>query len=195
MAMYRAKARGRNTYRFFAVEMTTRAEKFVALEKDLRVALTGRQFDFDFQPVVRLADGALAGAEALLRWHQPLRGAVSPGEFIPVAAETRLIVDIGAWAFGHACRIAAAWCAREGGALPRLAVNVSGRQLWGGFNADFVRGVLAETGFPAERLVFEMTEALLIDEDRRVGAVLRDFRELGIGIALDDFGTGYSARG
>ena len=145
--------------------------------------------------MVRLADGALAGAEALLRWRQPLRGAVSPGEFIPVAAETRLIVDIGAWAFGHACRIAAAWCAREGGALPRLAVNVSGRQLWGGFNADFVPGVLAETGFPAERLVFEMTEALLIDEDRRVGAVLRDFRELGIGIALDDFGTGYSARG
>ncbi|MCC6709045.1 MAG: EAL domain-containing protein [Gammaproteobacteria bacterium] len=195
MAMYRAKARGRNTFRFFAAEMTTRAEHFVALEKDLRLALSRRQFDFDYQPVVRLDDGALAGAEALLRWRHPQRGAVSPGEFIPVAEETRLIVDIGAWALRHACRTAAAWCARDGGALPRLAVNVSGRQLWGGFDGAFVAEVLAESGFPAERLVFEMTESLLIDEDRRVGAILREFRDLGIGIALDDFGTGYSALG
>ena len=195
MAMYRAKARGRHTYRFFAAEMTTRAEHFVALEKDLRQALGRQEFDFDYQPVVRLEDGALAGAEALLRWRQPDRGAVSPAEFIPVAEQTRLIVDIGAWALGHACRSAAAWCASAGGPLPRLAVNVSGRQLWGGFDGDFVRRVLDETGFPAERLVFEMTESLLIDEDRRVGIILRDFHELGIGIALDDFGTGYSALG
>lgn len=195
MAMYRAKARGRNTYRFFAVEMTTRAEHFVALEKDLRLALARQQFDFEYQPVVRLEDGSLAGAEALLRWRHPTRGAVAPGEFIPVAEETRLIVDIGAWGLAEACRTTAAWCAREGGPLPRLAVNVSGRQLWGGFDGDFVAAVLAETGFPAERLVFEMTESLLIDEDRRVGAILREFRDLGIGIALDDFGTGYSALG
>lgn len=79
--------------------------------------------------------------------------------------------------------------------MPRLAVNVSGRQLWGGFDGDFVRRVLDKTGFPADRLVFEITESLLIDEDRRVGSILRDFRDLGIGIALDDFGTGYSALG
>ncbi|MBK6657821.1 MAG: EAL domain-containing protein [Proteobacteria bacterium] len=195
MAMYRAKARGRNTFRFFAAEMTTRAEHFVALEKDLRVALARHEFDFEYQSVMRLEDGTLAGAEALLRWRHPTRGAVSPGEFIPVAEETRLIVDIGAWALRHACRTAVAWCGHGDGGLPRLAVNVSGRQLWGGFDGDFVAGVLAETGFPADRLVFEMTESLLIDEDRRVGAVLRDFRDLGIGIALDDFGTGYSALG
>jgi diguanylate cyclase (GGDEF)-like protein len=195
MAMYRAKARGRNTYRFFAAEMTMRAEQFVSLEKDLRVALAGQQFDFEYQPVVRLVDGALAGAEALLRWRHPTRGAIPPGEFIPVAEETRLIIDIGAWALSHVCHAAAAWCATAGGVLPRLAVNVSGRQLWGGFDGDFVRGVLADSGFPAERLVFEITESLLIDQDRRVGAILRDFRELGIGIALDDFGTGYSALG
>ncbi len=195
MAMYQAKARGRNTYRFFAAEMTTRAEHFVALEKDLRLALARQEFNFEFQPVVRLDDGALAGAEALIRWQHPSRGAVSPVEFIPVAEETRLIVDIGAWSLAQVCRTAVEWCAREGGALPRLAVNVSGRQLWGGFDGNFVCDVLAATGFPAERLVFEMTESLLLDDDRRAGAILRDFRDLGIGIALDDFGTGYSALG
>jgi diguanylate cyclase (GGDEF)-like protein len=148
MAMYRAKARGRNTFRFFAAEMTTRAEHFVALEKDLRVALARHEFDFEYQSVMRLEDGTLAGAEALLRWRHPTRGAVSPGEFIPVAEETRLIVDIGAWALRHACRTAVAWCGHGDGGLPRLAVNVSGRQLWGGFDGDFVAGVLAETGFP-----------------------------------------------
>ena len=195
LAMYRAKARGRHTYRFFAAAMTTRAEHHAALEKDLRLGLGRQEFDFEYQPVIRLADGSLAGAEALLRWQQPERGAVSPTEFIAVAEQTRLIVDIGAWGLDHACRSAAAWCARGGGVLARLAVNVSGRQLWGGFDGDFVRRVLDETGFPAERLVFEMTESMLIEEDRRVGAILRDFRDLGIGIALDDFGTGYSALG
>ena len=195
LAMYRAKARGRNTYRFFASEMTTRAEQFVTLETDLRQALAREEFDFEYQPVVRLADGALAGAEALLRWRPTARAPVGPAEFIPVAEESQLMVDIGAWALRHACRSTAAWCALAGGYLPRLAVNVSGRQLWGGFDGTFVRGVLEETGFPPEALMFEITESLLIDDDRRVGAVLREFRELGVGIALDDFGTGYSALG
>ena len=193
--MYRAKARGRNTYRFFASEMTTRAEQFVTLETDLRQALAREEFDFEYQPVVRLADGALAGAEALLRWRPTARAPVGPAEFIPVAEESQLMVDIGAWALRHACRSTAAWCAHAGGYLPRLAVNVSGRQLWGGFDGTFVRGVLEETGFPPEALMFEITESLLIDDDRRVGAILREFRELGVGIALDDFGTGYSALG
>jgi diguanylate cyclase (GGDEF)-like protein len=193
MAMYQAKSHGRHTYRFFAAEMTARAEHFVAMEKDLRLALGRQEFDFEYQPVVRLEDGALAGAEALLRWFQPQRGGVSPGEFIPVAEQSRLIVDIGAWALGHACRSALSWCVA--GRLPRLVINVSGRKIWGGFDRDFVRRVLDETGFPAERLVFEMTESLLIDKDRWVGSTLRDFRDMGIGIALDDFGTGYSALG
>lgn len=193
MAMYQAKARGRNTYQFFTSAMTDRAEHFVALEKDLRRSIGSDEFDLHYQPVVALDGHGLAGAEGLLRWVHPQRGNISPGEFIPVAEETRLIVDLGAWALRHACERAAAWCATNGGGLPRLAINVSSRQFYGGFDAEFVESVLEETGFPSERLTLEMTESLLIEEDGRISATLDAFRKLGIGIAVDDFGTGYSA--
>ena len=194
-AMYQAKALGRNTYRFFAATMTQRAEQFVAMEKELRRAIGSDEFSLAYQPVIRIADGALGGAEALLRWQHPERGAVPPAEFIPIAEETRLIIELGAWVLRAACRDAHAWCTRADGALPRLAVNVSSRQFFGGFDGDFVRGVLAETGFPPTHLTFEMTESLLIEEDERIVAILTDFRDMGIGIAVDDFGTGYSALG
>jgi EAL domain-containing protein (putative c-di-GMP-specific phosphodiesterase class I) len=195
MAMYQAKARGRNTFQFFTNEMSRRAEQFVTLEKDLRRSLGTSEFDFHYQPVLRLDDGTLAGAEALLRWQHPERGQVPPGEFIPVAEETRLIAELGAWGLRHACRTAREWCRLPHPALPRLAVNVSSRQFWGGFDGEFVHALLAETGFPPECLVFEMTESLLVDEDERVLAILKSFRDMGIGIAIDDFGTGYSALG
>lgn len=192
MAMYQAKAKGRNTYQFFTSAMTDRAEHFVALEKDLRRSVRSEEFSLHYQPVVRLQDASVAGAEALMRWNHPQRGYVSPAEFIPVAEETRLIVDLGAWALKEACERAGTWCA-PGGGLPSLAINVSSRQFYGGFDAPFVAAVLAETGFPAERLTLEMTESLLIEEDDRISATLDAFRQLGVGIAVDDFGTGYSA--
>ncbi|MCB1745933.1 MAG: EAL domain-containing protein [Gammaproteobacteria bacterium] len=194
MAMYQAKALGRNTFRFFTASMTARAEQFVALEKDLRRSIGSDEFELHYQPVIRLDDGALGGAEALLRWHHPERGTVSPAEFIPVAEETRLIVELGAWVLERACREMLEWVGPNG-ALPHLALNVSSRQLWGGFDGDFVRGVLNATGFPGEHLKFEMTESLLIEDDERASAILGDFRDLGIGISIDDFGTGYSALG
>lgn len=194
LAMYQAKEQGRSTFRFFASEMTTRAEQFVMLEKDLRLALAREEFVFEFQPVVRLGDGQLAGAEALMRWRHPVRGQVLPGEFIAVAEETRLIVELGAWALRKVCATAAAWCG-AGGALARLSFNVSGRQLATGFDQHYVRRVLDESGFPPECLIFEMTESLLIGHDTHVVGVLKAFRDLGIGIAIDDFGTGYSALG
>ena len=192
-AMYQAKAVGRSTYRFFTATMTLRAEQFVTMEKDLRRAIGSDEFSLAYQPVIRIADGALGGAEALLRWRHPQRGLVPPSEFIPIAEETRLINELGAWALHAACGDAQAWCTRARGALPRLAVNVSSRQFFGGFNGDFVRGVLDETGFPPSHLTFEMTESLLIEEDERIVAILTDFRDMGIGLAVDDFGTGYSA--
>jgi diguanylate cyclase (GGDEF)-like protein len=194
LAMYQAKDHGRSTFRFFASEMTTRAEQFVMLEKDLRLALGREEFVFEFQPVVRLCDGNLAGAEALMRWRHPVRGQVYPGEFIGVAEETRLIADLGSWALRKVCATAAPWCT-GGGVLPRLSVNVSGRQLTSGFDQHYVRRVLDESGFPPECLIFEMTESLLIEHDTHVVGVLSAFRDLGIGIAIDDFGTGYSALG
>ncbi len=193
MAMYQAKARGRNTFRFFTSAMTAHAESFVAIENDLRQSIGTPEFSLHYQPLIRLVDGALGGAEALLRWQHPLRGAVSPAEFIPVAEETRLIVDLGGWVLREGCREAAPWCKLADTPLTRLSVNVSSRQFWGGFNADYVRGILDETGFPPESLVFEMTESLLIENDDRISTTLADFRALGIGIAVDDFGTGYSA--
>ncbi|MGE0486498.1 MAG: EAL domain-containing protein [Gammaproteobacteria bacterium] len=194
MAMYQAKAVGRNTARFFTASMTARAERFVALEKDLRRSVGSDEFELHYQPVIRLDDGVLGGAEALLRWHHPVRGTVSPGEFIPVAEETRLIVELGAWVLERACRESRQWVDADG-VLPHLALNVSSRQLWGGFDGDFVRGVLASTGFPGARLKFEITESLLIEDDERTATILGDFRDLGIGISIDDFGTGYSALG
>lgn len=193
MAMYQAKARGRNTFQFFTSAMTAQAERFVAIEKDLRHSIGTPEFSLHYQPLIRLSDGALGGAEALLRWQHPVRGNVSPAEFIPVAEETRLIVNLGGWVLREACRQAAPWCSGAGATLPRLSVNVSSRQFWGGFNVDFVRAIVEETGFPPDRLVFEMTESLLIENDDRILTTLADFRALGIGIAVDDFGTGYSA--
>ncbi|MGE3848805.1 MAG: EAL domain-containing protein [Gammaproteobacteria bacterium] len=190
LAMYRAKARGRNTVRFYAEEMRARVAHAVALERDLRDALARGEFFFEYQPVVRIADGVPLGAEALLRWRHPERGVVPPAEFIPMAEETRLIERIGPWALARACEEARDWPG-----APRLAVNVSPRQLWSGFDGAQLRTILAASGFPAERLVLELTESVLLDGERRIARVLQEFRALGVDIALDDFGTGWSAFG
>jgi diguanylate cyclase (GGDEF)-like protein len=188
LAMYRAKAEGRNTFRFYEPVLSARIQSRRSLELDLRRALTGGEFSLMYQPQVALADNDLTGMEALMRWTHPQRGPVSPAEFIPIAEETGLIVPFGEWVLQQACAEAARWPDPI-----RVAVNLSPVQLRNrGFVATVTR-TLAMTGLPARRLELEITETVLMQNDEAVLAMLHQLRGLGIRIAMDDFGTGYSS--
>jgi diguanylate cyclase (GGDEF)-like protein len=190
MALYRAKSEGRNVYRFFEPGMDAMVRAKRALEADLRDALSRRELDLHFQPIMNIARGDIVGVEALMRWRSPERGLVPPDDFIPVAEETKLIVPFGEWALRRACAAAVGWPLDL-----RIAVNVSAVQLRSGSFMRSVVSALASSGLPAERLELEITETVLMDESDTVMKTLRQLRELGIRIALDDFGTGYSSLG
>jgi diguanylate cyclase (GGDEF)-like protein len=188
LALYRAKAEGRNTYRFYKPEMSVKMQSRHLLELDLRRALQAGEFGLVYQPQVTLATNELAGMEVLMRWAHPKRGAVSPEEFIPIAEDTGLIASFGAWVLHQACTEAVCWPEQV-----RVAVNLSPAQLRDrGFMAT-VKRTLAETGLPAQRLELEITERVLMQKDESVLSVLHQLRSCGIRIALDDFGTGYSS--
>ncbi len=189
MAMYRAKEKGRNTFRFFTRRMTERAERFLSIDKDLRRALEQHELFIEYQPIYRLSDRKLVGAEALVRWRHPERGLIGPDTFIPVAEETGMIVDIGYWVLRKACLEAATWAP----SVPYLSVNVSMRQFMGSFGPNQVERILEESGFPADRLVLEITESLLMEESRKIHQTITALHRMGLKIAVDDFGTGYSA--
>ena len=193
MAMYQAKERGRNTFRFFTTVMTEQARQFLEIDNDLRRALEQSELYLEYQPIYDLEHNLVSGVEALMRWYHPEKGMITPDRFIPVAEETGLIVEMGRWALGQACRDAMRWLNLAPDAAPYLAVNVSMRQFKSGFGKEQVESVLQETGFPADRLVLEITESLLMEEDERVHEALEDFRNMGVELAVDDFGTGYSA--
>jgi diguanylate cyclase (GGDEF)-like protein len=188
LAMYDAKLSGRRTFRFFAPEMYARMQARRALELDLRQAIAAQDFEIHYQPLVDLASGAVMGCEALLRWNHRERGMVSPAEFIPLAEETGLIIELGDWVLEKACSDALSWPNHI-----MLAVNVSPVQFKSKALALKVAGALARSGFPANRLELEITEAVLIRDDEEALTTLRQLRELGIRISLDDFGTGYSS--
>jgi diguanylate cyclase (GGDEF)-like protein len=188
LAIYAAKAAGRRIYRFFEGGMETEANLRRQLEQDLRTALGEEGFEVHYQPLVDLASDGIIGCEALLRWRHPLRGLVSPAEFIPLAEETGLIQQIGQWVLQTACTEAATWPSHV-----RLAVNVSPIQFKSQTLALNVATALADSGLDPRRLELEITEAVLIDDDDAALAILNQLRELGVHIALDDFGTGYSS--
>jgi diguanylate cyclase (GGDEF)-like protein len=188
LALYAAKANGRGTYQFFEPRMDARAKARRALEFDLREAIMCGGFELHYQPIVDIARDAVVGYEALLRWAHPVRGAVPPSEFIPLAEETGLINQLGEWVLSTACRDAAAWPHDI-----KVAVNVSPVQIKSpGLVLNIVR-ILAESGLHARRLELEMTETILIQDDEATLAVLHNLRDLGIRIAMDDFGTGFSS--
>jgi diguanylate cyclase (GGDEF)-like protein len=193
MAMYEAKDQGRNTFRFFTSEMTDRARRFLELDKDMRRALIQEELRVHFQPIYSARGQVLMGVEALLRWQHPDKGLILPIEFIAVAEETGLIEDIGLWVLRSACSEVVSWLENDLDPEFYLAINISMRQFKGGFGKDQVNQVLEETGFPSDKLLLEITESLLIDDDSRTRDVLSEFREMGIRLAVDDFGTGYSA--
>ncbi|WP_338689551.1 EAL domain-containing protein [Bradyrhizobium sp. 26S5] len=188
LAMYAAKAAGRRTYRFFDPAMEKHANLRRALEADLRTALADGGFELHYQPLVDLRSDEVTGCEALLRWRHPVRGMISPAEFIPLAEETGLIEEIGQWVLRTACTEAAAWPAHV-----RLAVNVSPVQFKSETLALKVASALAESGLDPRRLELEITEAVLIADDDAALVTLGQLRALGVHIALDDFGTGYSS--
>jgi diguanylate cyclase (GGDEF)-like protein/PAS domain S-box-containing protein len=188
LAMYGAKGDGRRTYRFFEPAMDAQAKARLTLERDLRQALVDGSFELHYQPVVDLNSDEVTGCEALLRWRHPQRGIISPGDFVAVAEETGLIVELGEWVLRTACAEAATWPHHV-----RLAVNVSPIQLKCPTLSLKVAGALAASGLAANRLELEITEAVLIRDDEMALAILHQLRELGIRIALDDFGTGYSS--
>ncbi len=188
LALYRAKADGRGTYRFYEAEMDARMQARHRLELDLRTALASGQFRVVYQPLVKVETHAVCGFEALLRWEHPERGLVSPVQFIPLAEEIGLIDDIGEWILRRACWDAARWPGQVG-----VAVNLSPVQFRSGDLVDRVQKALADAGLPASRLELEVTESLLLGDEPAVLATLHALRRLGIRIAMDDFGTGYSS--
>jgi EAL domain-containing protein (putative c-di-GMP-specific phosphodiesterase class I) len=173
--------------RFFEADMDQRLRERRALLQDLRSAVEHRELAVFYQPQARI-DGEITGFEALVRWQHPVRGPVSPGEFIPIAEESRLILPLGEWVLREACREAASWP----NAL-HVAVNLSAVQFRHGDLAALVHEVLLESGLSPGRLELEITESVLIDDLPRALSILRRLKALGVRIAMDDFGTGYSS--
>jgi len=186
-ALYRAKAEGRGSIRFFEPDMDHRLRERRALLHDLRSATEQGELIVYYQPQGRI-DGEITGFEALARWRHPVRGLVSPTTFIPIAEESGLIHGIGEWILREGCREAASWPKPL-----RLAVNLSAAQFRHGDLAALVHQVLLDTGLAPGRLELEVTESVLIDDMPRALSILRRLKALGVRIAMDDFGTGYSS--
>ena len=190
-AMYRAKNAGRNRYRLFEPEMTVATQVRMALEVSLRPALARGEFELHYQPRYALDGTELVGMEALIRWNHPQRGQVSPQQFIGIAEETGLIVEIGRWVLEEACTRTRQLIDEHGRSI-MVSVNVSARQLAQAGFADEVRTTLARSGLPPACLELELTESALIEDIERTASMLRELKRLGIKLAVDDFGTGYS---
>lgn len=190
LAMYRAKADGRGVYRFFEMNMADQAKLRRNLELDMRRAVENGEFQLYYQPIVSLRERRVTSFEALMRWRHPTRGFVSPGDFIPLAEETGLIVPIGEWAMRQACADAARWPNDL-----RVAINLSPVQFRSTGLVSVVMRELSASGLPPERLELEITESVMLRNSAQNMFILGRLRELGVRIALDDFGTGYSGLG
>jgi diguanylate cyclase (GGDEF)-like protein len=188
IALYRAKAEGRGTYRFFEPEMDARMQARRTLELDLRRAITNGEFELYYQPLVNLETEQITGVEALIRWNHPERGLILPNDFIPLAEETALIVPIGEWVLRTACEEAAKWPSHIS-----IAVNLSAAQFKANRITQTVINALARSGLSAGRLELEITESVLLFHNESTLATLHQLRAMGVRISMDDFGTGYSS--
>ncbi|QRM29176.1 EAL domain-containing protein [Microvirga sp. VF16] len=192
LSMYRAKAEGRNTLRFYSPEMDSISWNNIGLETDLRKAIAQEQFELHYQPQIDLETGSIAGAEALLRWIRPEFGLTSPNAFINIAEETGLINEIGAWVLKKACTQAAAWQNLGYGPL-RISVNLSPVQFLRQDIVQLVEDTLRETNLNPESLELELTEGSLLKDVERTKQVLQRLKKLGVRLAIDDFGVGFSS--
>jgi len=191
-ALYEAKGEGRNAYRFFSPEMNAQAHGRLRMENDLRRAIERGELELHYQPQLDLATGEVPAVEALLRWRHPEKGLVPPNAFIPLAEETGLVLGLGEWVLGEACRQLARWRAQGLGSL-RVAVNISARQLQRPGLDAVVRHALAESGLAPCSLELEITESSVMLDPQHARSVLQSLRDLGVLLSIDDFGTGYSS--
>ena len=191
MAMYAAKGAGRHTYRFFEPEMAQRAQARLALSSDLRRAIDRDELTLHYQPQLQLAGEAVTSLEALVRWHHPEQGPLAPAVFIDIAEESGFIITLGDWVLRSACEQLVRWRA-EGLTIPKLAVNVSVKQLTFAEFPAMVAAALADSGLPGDSLELEITESALMDLDLSLKA-LGELKRIGVSVAIDDFGTGYSS--
>ncbi|GAB2180242.1 EAL domain-containing protein [Denitratisoma sp. agr-D3] len=191
-AMYHAKAAGRNNFQFFTPRMNDEATRFFNLEHRLRTAIARGELLLHYQPLVDLERSAVCGAEALVRWNDPEHGMISPGEFIPVAEETGLIVPLGEWVLHEAMRQNRQWQDEGRPAIP-VSVNLSPRQFRQKELVDTIRNILVDTGQPASLLELEITEGALMQDVEETLSRLGELASMGVNLAIDDFGTGYSS--
>ncbi|MBL4891710.1 MAG: EAL domain-containing protein [Rhizobiaceae bacterium] len=188
LALYRSKADGRGVFRFFESQMDADQREKRLLENELRAAIDNDEFELYFQPLVSSLNSKATGMEALIRWHHPIRGLISPAEFIPLAEQSSLIHEIGHWTLKNACKNATEW--------PNdvtVAVNLSAQHFVSSDIVDITKNALAESRLPAHRLELEITESVLVNNPDDVYEILKSLKELGVAISLDDFGTGYSS--
>ncbi|PGH55831.1 GGDEF domain-containing protein [Azospirillum palustre] len=192
LAMYHAKRNPEHKYVFYDNGMRERSGFTLGLESDLRRASGGDEFELHFQPKIDLDGNRTIGAEALIRWRHPVRGVVSPAEFIPLAEETGLIWEIGAWTLIESCRRLADWIRRDL-PIPSVSVNLSPRQFQDARLVGFVRSVVESAGIPADRLELELTEGAMIGDIEKAVTILNGLKDIGVRLSIDDFGTGYSS--
>jgi diguanylate cyclase (GGDEF)-like protein len=193
IALYQAKAGGKNRYEVFHPEMHSELGRRIGLEFDLRSALAGDQFRLVYQPIYNLDDLSIVGVEALLRWESPTEGLIQPDEFIPILEQTGQIREVGSWVLHQACQQMATWHAR--GDTLDVSVNVSGRQLDDDGIVVDIRDALRVSGLDATSLIIEVTETALMRDANSAVVRLQAIKNLGVSIAVDDFGTGYSSLG
>ncbi|MCF6455968.1 EAL domain-containing protein [Pseudoalteromonas sp. MMG024] len=191
-AMYKAKAKGKNNFQFFTAEMDEKAQKRRTLESELRTAIDNQQFFIDYQPIFDAKHNVIYACEALVRWHHPTKGLVSPDHFIELAEEIGVIANIGEFVLEHACITAAKWQDEYENA-PGISVNISTVQFQRDDFIATIKNAIEVSGLPSNKLILEITESLLIENDKKTIAQLTMLANLGVKIAIDDFGTGYSS--
>jgi diguanylate cyclase (GGDEF)-like protein len=194
IAMYLVKEQGKNSFRFFAPQMNVHLVERLSLESSLKQALDRNELLLLYQPKVGIREGQVTSVEALVRWQHPAQGVIHPGEFVPIAEDTGLIMVIGEWILRTACEQVRAW-QQQGLPWLRVAVNLSARQFAQENLIQVVRGALHNSGMDPSRLELEITEGMVIRSPERATKLLMQLRELGVRLTLDDFGTGYSSLG